>query len=316
MAQIFIDGQVGTTGLQIFDRLKNRNDLSLLEIPRADRKNQAIKREYLNAADLVILCLPDEASRESVSMIDNKTVKVIDASTAFRVDPDWIFGLPELDLNQRQKISQARFVSNPGCYSTGFLLAIVPLIQSGIVPKDYPVSIQAVSGYSGGGRQLIERYENREKEHPNQLWTYRPYGFHLSHKHLPEMQVHSGLKYPPHFMPAVAHFEKGMLVSVPLFTHMLKSGTTLEQIHELLIKTYINEPFVEVYPPNDFESLDRGFLSPLECNSTNRLDLFVFGHRNQVQITARLDNLGKGASGAAVQNLNIMLGIDESQGLS
>jgi len=315
LASIFIDGQVGTTGLQIYDRLKNRDDLSLLVIPEEDRKNKKIKHQFLNSADLVILCLPDEASKESVSLIENKAVKVIDASTAFRIDPDWTYGLPELDENQRNKICLARFVTNPGCYATGFILSIAPLIRSGIVPREYPVTIQAVSGYSGGGRQLIERYENRKKDFPDQLWMHRPYGFQLNHKHLPEMQKYAGLAHPPHFAPAVAHFEKGMLVTVPLHVHLLNKGTTSEQIHEALSKAYENEPFIQVFPLNDFDSLDKGFLSPLECNGTNRLDLFVFGHEGQIQITSRLDNLGKGASGAAVQNLNIMLGIAENKGL-
>ena len=315
VAKIFIDGQVGTTGLQILDRLRKRPELSLLEIPFEDRKNLEIKKGYLNSADLVILCLPDEASRESVGMITNDHVKVIDASTAFRTDPDWVYGIPELHPQQRDKIAGSRFVANPGCYASGFLLAIAPLIRAGIVPADYPVTIQAVSGYSGGGRQLIERYESQAKDHPEALWVYRPYGLNLAHKHLPEMQKFAGLVHPPVFMPSVAHIETGMLVTVPLVVRMLKPGTTPESIHEILMETYQQEALVDVFPLNDFDQLDRGFLSLSECNGTNRLELFVFGHNDHLQITARLDNLGKGASGAAVQNLNIMLGIEESTGL-
>ena len=315
MSKIFIDGQVGTTGLQIFDRLKGREELTLLEIPFEDRKNQKTKQEYLNSADLVILCLPDDASKESVGMIENDHVKVIDASTAFRTDPDWAYGIPELNPQQRDKIAQSRFVANPGCYASGFLLAIVPLVREGIVPADYPATIQAVSGYSGGGRQLIERYEMQAREHPDALWVYRPYGLNLAHKHLPEMHYYAGLTHPPVFMPSVAHIKTGMLVTAPFIVRLLKPGTTPELIHEILMSTYENETFVDVNPLNDFDQLDRGFLSLENCNGTNRLELFVFGHKDHLQITARLDNLGKGASGAAVQNLNIMLGIEESAGL-
>ncbi|MCP4752050.1 MAG: N-acetyl-gamma-glutamyl-phosphate reductase [Proteobacteria bacterium] len=312
---IFIDGQVGTTGLQIADRLKKRGDIALLEIPQERRKNRATKKEYLNSADLVVLCLPDAAARESVEMIENDRVKVLDASTAHRTDPNWAYGLPELSSEQRGKIRSASRVSNPGCYPTGFLVGIAPLVRSGIVPPDFPVTINAVSGYSGGGRQMIEAYQNREKSHPDQLWTYRPYGFQLAHKHVPEMHKYSGLIEPPLFVPSVAHFQQGMMVSIPLVGRLLKKGWSSEEVHAVLNESYQGEEFVNLHPLNDFDNLQDGFLSALECNETNRIDLLVFGNRNQILIAARLDNLGKGASGAAVQNMNIMLGEKENKGI-
>lgn len=316
MYNVFIDGQVGTTGLQIFERLKKRDDIILTEIPYADRKNDTIKREYLNSADLVILCLPDQAARVSVKMVSNPQVKILDASTAHRTEPNWVYGLPELNPDQREKIRNALFVANPGCYSTGFLLGMVPLIKLGIVNRDYPISINAVSGYSGGGRQLVEKYRAHQEVSSDDPWDYRPYSFQLAHKHIPEMVKYAGLTDKPVFAPAVADFEQGMLVSVPLIFRHLQSDSSIEMIQSVLEDYYKNERFVSVLPANDFESLDEGFLSPVKCNNTNRLDLLVFGNDEQVIVTARLDNLGKGASGAAIQNMNIMLGIDEDKGLN
>lgn len=316
MHKIFIDGQVGTTGLKIVERLQKRRDIELMEIPHESRKDMEVKQSFLNEADLVILCLPDAAARESMTMIKNTHVKVLDASTAHRVDPAWVYGLPEMDATQRERIQQARHVSVPGCYPTGFLLQMIPLVGAGLIPNDYPVSIHAVSGYSGGGRQLIEQYEQQETMvAPGELWSYRPYGLSLAHKHVPEMQRYSGLVEPPLFVPAVAHFYQGMLVSVPLITSRLKKGATAHHIHAVLSEYYRNERYVKVLPLNDMDGLQSGFLSPVECNGTNRVDLMVYGNDRQILLTARLDNLGKGASGAAVQNLNIMLGVDEETGL-
>ncbi len=317
MYKIFIDGQVGTTGLKIVDRLKDRRDVSLMEIPYEKRKDVEEKRNYLNSADLVILCLPDKVAKESVAMISNKKVKVLDASTAHRIDPEWTYGLPEMSIEQRTKIQTARFVSVPGCYPTAFILETVPLIKSGIMARDCPVTINAVSGYSGGGRQLIEKYKEKEKEFPDQeLWSYRPYGMQLTHKHVPEMKQFTGLQNAPMFIPSVGHFLQGMLVSVPLYTSILKNGTTAENVHAVLSEYYQDEQFINVHPLNDMDALQDGFLSPLECNNTNRLDLLVFGNDKQIYLSARLDNLGKGASGAAVQNMNIMLGEEEDKGLT
>ncbi len=316
MFTIFIDGQVGTTGLQIVDRLKKRSDIEIIEIPHENRKDTQVKKEYLNSADVVVLCLPDQASKESVAMISNEKVKVLDASTAHRTHPDWTYGLPEFSADQREKIKASKRVSVPGCYPTGFILAMAPLTESQTVPSDYPVTINAVSGYSGGGRQLIEKYEEHQKNATvEQLWMYRPYAFQLNHKHLPEMQAYTGLQRPPLFMPAVGHYYQGMLISVPLISDLLKSGTTSETVHQILVDRYKDEPFINVPQLNDFSALKDGFLSPMECNSTNRVDLFVFGDQRQILVMARLDNLGKGASGAAVQNINIMIGIEEDKGL-
>lgn len=316
MHHVFIDGQAGTTGLQIAERLERRGDLRLVEISHEDRKNAARKREIMNEVDLVILCLPDGAARESVQMIHGDQVRVLDASTAHRTRTDWVYGLPELNPGRRESICSATQVANPGCYPTGFLLGIVPLVQSGIVPETYPVFVDAVSGYSGGGRQLIETYEAHREKNSGDPWTYRKYGLQLSHKHIPEMRYYSGLSHDPMFVPAVADFRQGMLVSVPLTLRLLKSGTSAAAIQECLAGYYDGETFVRVYPLNDMAELDNGFLSPLACNETNRVDIMVFANDTQALIVSRLDNLGKGAAGAAVQNLNLMLGETEQTGLT
>ncbi len=313
--KIFIDGQVGTTGLQIVERLNSRSDISLMEIPHEHRKEYKIKKDFLNSADMVVLCLPDEAAKDSVGMVDDDRVKILDASTAHRTNDDWTYGLPELEPKQREKIRSAKRVSIPGCYPSGFLIGIAPLVRSGILAPDYPVTVNAVSGYSGGGRQLIEKYKNQEKKPLEQLWSYRPYGLNLAHKHVPEMWKYSGLQHAPLFVPAVGHFERGMLVSIPLLTRLLKKNVVVENIHSQLSEYYADECFVNVCPLNDLDSLNNGFLSPIDCNGTNRIDLMVFGSQTQILVVARLDNLGKGASGAAVQNLNIMLGEEETKGV-
>ncbi len=316
MYKVFIDGQVGTTGLQIIERLKQHKDFEFVEIPFDERKNHSIKSDYLNSSDAVILCLPDAAAIESVQLIENKNVRVLDASTAHRTDEQWIYGLPEMSPQQRNKIKDSQRVSVPGCYPTGFILAMKPLVDSGIISPDNPVSVNAVSGYSGGGRKLIEAYKERENAGSiEELWSYRPYGLSLSHKHLPEMQKYSGLTNAPVFVPSVGHFLQGMLVQIPLSLQLLSKGTTIQTIVDLYREKYENEPFINVFPANFESELDGGFLSPTKNNGTNRLDLFVFGHDSQALIIARLDNLGKGASGAAVQNLNLMLGIKETEGL-
>jgi len=315
MHKIFIDGQAGTTGLQIVERLKGRQDITLLEIPHEERKNKELKRDFLNQSEVVILCLPDEAAVESVAMIENPEVKVLDASTAHRTDPNWVYGLPELRQGQREKIKSATRVSNPGCYPTGFLLAMTPLITAGIVTADYPVTVNAISGYSGGGRQMIEKYQEQEQNNPGKIWASRPYAMAGLHKHIPEMQFYSGLEYPPIFAPSVAHIEQGMLVSIPLVPRLLKKDATVQSILKTLKDAYESEPFIQVNGLNDSEKLEGGFLSPTVCNDTNQVDLFVFGQEQQIFVIARLDNLGKGASGAAVQNLNLMMGVEEKKGL-
>ena len=324
---IFVDGQAGTTGLQILSRLKAREDLNLIKINDKDRKNIEIKKSILNDADVVILCLPDIAAKESVSLVSNDAVKIIDASTAHRTDPNWVYGLPELNKNQRELIKNSKRVSNPGCYPTGFLLALTPLISLGILPKTHPVSVHAVSGFSGGGKKMIELYQKEYISSPNNKYASRPYALNMDHKHLPEMQKYSGLHSTPIFSPSVATFERGMLVTIPLHGKSINkqklsesvtnqiNDSVAEQLYNFLLDYYKDEKFIQVHPPSSTQNLQDGFLSPLACNGTNRVDLFVFGDNERIQIIARLDNLGKGASGATIQNLNVMIGVEEDRGL-
>lgn len=315
MFDVFIDGREGTTGLQIADRLEGRKDLRLLEIPEKDRKNPKVKKEFLNGADLVILCLPDEASREAVSLIESPRTRVIDTSTAFRTAEGWTYGIPELQRGQRDRIRNSKRVANPGCHATGFIMALYPLMQKGILPPDYPVFVQSLTGYSGGGKKLISLYEGQGPK-PSGLHAPRHYALHLKHKHLPEMQKITGLSHPPLFTPIVADFYQGMVVSVPLLSRLLTHRISAAKVREVLAAYYEGEPFVRVIPFDSGPYLEEGYLSPLECNQTNRIDLFVFGDEEQILIAARLDNLGKGASGAAVQNMNLMLGLEETLGLN
>jgi N-acetyl-gamma-glutamyl-phosphate reductase len=310
--KVFVDGQVGTTGLKIHDRLRARTDIELLQIPQDRRKDPAAKLELYSQSDITILCLPDEASREAFGLTKKGKVRLIDASTAFRTAPDWAYGLPELCPEQRDLIRHARFVSNCGCHAAGFILALRPLISAGIVPVDYPVTCHSVTGYSGGGKRLIEAHVGE----PGGVLPARPYALGLRHKHVPEMQKYAGLQFPPLFAPIVGHFYQGMIVTVPLVVRMLAKKVTPEDVREALGAYYEGEPFIRVLPPNAEAELDEGgFLSPTACNDTNRMDLFVFGHEDQILVAARFDNLGKGASGAAVQSMNLMLGLDETAGL-
>lgn len=312
MKTIFIDGQEGTTGLKIHERLQTRTDLKLLQIDPSKRKDIEERRKLINQADVVILCLPDDASRQAVLLIENPRTKIIDASTAFRTHPGWTYGLPELNTTQRDYIKTALRVCVPGCHATGFILAIAPLIQSGIVPKDYPVTCHSVSGYSGGGKKMIAQYET---EFNIKLSTPRHYALGLTHKHLAEMQHVTELTYPPLFTPIVSNYFHGMVVAVPLHTRLLPKPISPQDIQTILARHYANEPFVKVHP-FDAENLpDNGFINAIEANMTNINEIFVFGNQDRILIISRLDNLGKGASGAAVQNLNIMCGFEETTGL-
>jgi N-acetyl-gamma-glutamyl-phosphate reductase len=314
MFTVFIDGQEGTTGLQIHQRLQGRTDLTLIEIPAEKRKDPATKKEFLNRADVVILCLPDSAAKESVALIDNPKTRVIDASTAHRIDPDWVYGLPELIPSQRDLIKKASRVSNPGCYATGFALLVRPLVEKGIITPDYPLTCSSVSGYSGAGKKMIAQFDGPPETSAAALGS-RYYALTLQHKHVPEMRKHSLLTQPPIFLPIVCAYYAGMSVTVPLHKQLLATEVYARDLHEFYSEYYRDEPFLEVKPLDVAESLDNGFLVPVTLNGTNRCDLFVFGNDNRMVIAARFDNLGKGASGAAVQNMNIMMGVDERTGL-
>ena len=309
---IFIDGEAGTTGLEIRQRLEGRADLEFISLTGDLRKDPAARREALNAADAVILCLPDEAAKEAVAMIDNTTTRVIDASTAFRVADGWTYGFAEMDAGQRAAIAASTRVSNPGCYPTGFIGLMRPLVKAGIVPASAFVTVNAVSGYSGGGKAMIAEFEGPEKD---KAPAYRAYGLSLHHKHVPEMTTHTGLSNEVLFAPAVGTYRQGMLVEVPLQLSALPA-TSVEVIHGALVEAYAGQRFVEVAELEASEAMTG--IDPEGLNGTNRMRLHVFGdrHGHQARLVALLDNLGKGASGAAVQNLNIMLGLDEATGLN
>ena len=310
LPKVFIDGEAGTTGLQIKSRLEGRGDLTLLSIDPVRRKDPAARAELLNAADLVILCLPDEAAKEAVALIDNTSVKVIDASTAYRTEPAWTYGFPELNPGQRAALAGSKRVSNPGCYPTGFLALVAPLVRDGLLPRNWPTTVNAVSGYSGGGKSMIAEFEEGGTTD-----NFRIYGLTLAHKHVPEMQKHAGLSSPPLFAPAVARYAQGMIVEVPLQLNVVPGRPSPSDLHASLTAAYKGERFVEVASLEEAASL-KG-LDPEGLNGTNRLKLFVFGNAEagQARLVALLDNLGKGASGAAVQNMNLMLGLDEGAGL-
>lgn len=313
---VFIDGEHGTTGLQIRARLQGRGDLALLSLPAEARRDAAARREIVNRADCVILCLPDDAARETVALIDNPHTRVIDASTAHRVAPGWVYGFPELARGQRAAIAAAARVSNPGCYPTGFLALVRPLRERGLLAADARLTVHAVSGYSGGGRRMIESFEQPAPGARPQ--AYGDYGLTLAHKHVPEMRQHGLLEHAPLFAPAVGHFRQGMLVHVPLHLDALPRRPTARQLHAAYEEHYAGEPFVSVRPPDDAAALREGtFLEPEALNGSNRLEIFVFANDavRHALLVARLDNLGKGASGAAVQNLNLMLGLPEDAGL-
>ena len=313
-SKIFIDGAAGTTGLEIRERLAGRGELSLITLSDAQRKDMAARKAALNQADLVILCLPDEAARESVSLIDNPQTRVIDASTAHRVADGWAYGFAELEPDGYARIAAAKRVANPGCWATGFLSIARPLVRAGIIPADFPLTANGVSGYSGGGKSMIAEFEDKASAGYTETAS-RIYGLNLSHKHIPEMQQHSGLAHPPVFEPSVGRFYRGMLVEVPLQLWALPGNVSPRDIHAALVKAYPDRPLVKVASLEDagaVKTLDAEILA-----DTNGLTLYVFANEKarQARVVAALDNLGKGAGGAAVQNMNIMLGLPETTGL-
>jgi N-acetyl-gamma-glutamyl-phosphate reductase len=313
--RVFIDGQAGTTGLSIHERLAGRGDLELLSIDPGRRKDPEARRECLRSADVAILCLPDDASREAVALAEGSGVRLLDASTAFRVADEWVYGLPELEAGQRARIASAGRVSNPGCYPTAAILLLRPLIDAGLLGSDVPLSIHALSGYSGGGRPMIERWEDRAGG-LGELRFEVPYALDRVHKHVPEMTRYARLARAPQFVPAVAALRCGMRVQVPLHAALLPRGADGKSLWEALAERYRGETFVRVHPLSEPAPGDERWLDPTACNDTNRIDLRVLPHpAGHVLLVAILDNLGKGAGGAAVQNLNLMLGRAETLGL-
>jgi N-acetyl-gamma-glutamyl-phosphate reductase len=312
--ELFIDGAWGTTGLEIRERLAARKDVARIELSESERKDPRARARLLNEAGIVILCLPDDAAREAVGMIENPAVRVIDASTAHRVARDWTFGFPELEPGQAERIARSKRVSNPGCYSTAFLALVRPLVRAGIVPADWPVSASGISGYSGGGRPMIEEFENSSS--PNFVETIaRNYALSLAHKHVPEMKVHSGLVHAPIFSPTVARYYRGMIVEVPLALWALPSKPGTADLRDALAEAYRGCVFIDVASAGETTALKT--LDAEALRNSNKLKLYVFANEpeGQARLVAVLDNLGKGAGGAAVQNLNLMLGVPETTGL-
>lgn len=323
--KIFVDGMSGTTGLEIYERLNKYKNIELIKIEYEKRRDTEARKKCLNEADMVFLCLPDDAAREAVSLVTNPNTKIIDTSTAHRTSPGWTYGLPELSSAHKEAIKTSKRVSNPGCHATAFILSLYPLIKNDIMPADYPVSCVSITGYSGGGKKLIEKYENKDADNPYTK-APRPYSLGLNHKHLKEMMVHTGLKESPVFLPVVADYYKGLAVMIQVHSRLLSKKLMGREIHSILEEYYKDQKFVRVMPYIDEAGLNEmkmknilfdGGLDITACNGTNRADIFVMGNDNRgiSMIITRLDNLGKGASGAAVQNMNLMLGFEEDLNL-
>ncbi|MET0344255.1 MAG: N-acetyl-gamma-glutamyl-phosphate reductase [Polyangiales bacterium] len=309
---VFVDGQEGTTGLRIDAYLAGRADIEVLRIDPARRKDAGERARLLNEADVAFLCLPDAAAREAAALVTNPRTCLIDASTAHRTAPGWAYGLPELAPGQRELLRASKRIANPGCHASAFVLLARPLVDAGIVPRALPLSATSITGYSGGGKSMIAQYEAGGDP---KLDAPRPYALTLAHKHLPEMTVQSGLSVTPVFQPIVGKFYKGLAVSLPLHLSQLGADATPERIHAALAQRYESERFVHVKPLRDADATQAAFFDVQACNDTNDVDIFVFASDAQVMLIARLDNLGKGASGAAVQAMNVHLGLDESLGL-
>jgi N-acetyl-gamma-glutamyl-phosphate reductase len=313
--RVYIDGHVGTTGLRIREWMARRTDIELLALPDDLRKQSSARRERILAADLAVLCLPDDAARAAVQWAAHSSTRIIDASTAHRVAPDWVYGLPELAPEQRAAIRRARFVANPGCYASAFILLVRPLIDAGLVARTAPLTCHALSGYSGGGRPMIEKWEDPAGG-LRALVHEAPYALDRVHKHIPEMVQYTGLERAPYFAPAVGPFRCGMRVQIPLHADVLQPGTDGGHVWDVLHERYRDEPFVRVVATAEGRETHERSFDPQACNDTNRIELHVLPHPSgHILLMAILDNLGKGASGVAIQCLNLMLGFAETTGL-
>lgn len=310
MYNVFIDGREGTTGLQICERLEKRADINLIVLPESKRKDPSARRECLNSADISFLCLPDAAARESVSLITSPSARVIDASTAHRVSDGWVYGFPEIARGRREEIASASRVANPGCHATGFISLVAPLVKGGIVEADYPLTAHSVTGYSGGGKKMIAEYESESRD--VSLDSPRQYALSLSHKHIPEMVKECGLAHAPIFNPIVADFYCGMCVTVPLYKSLLLKKVGTDDMIEYFAEYYASHKFIKVAKKEDVPA----YLPANGLSGTNMLEIYVCGNDEMILLCSVFDNLGKGASGAAVQNMNIMLGLDEGYSLA
>ena len=310
--KIFIDGSEGTTGLRIHERFEKRDDIELLKISPELRKDESERRRLINESDVTFLCLPDVAAREAVSLVENENVRIIDASTAHRTQEGWAYGFPELSIQHRSAIESGKRISVPGCHATGFNALAYPLIAGNIISPDYPVSSFSLTGYSGGGKKMIAEYEDHGRS--MDYSAPREYALSQQHKHLIEMQKVAGLSHMPLFSPIVADYYSGMVVSLPLYAHLLNSSRTLEELHGFFTEYYAQQRFIQVMPLGAEEE-SRGFLSGISCSGWDGLRIFVSGKEERIVLSTQFDNLGKGASGAAIQCMNIMLGCDEDMGL-
>lgn len=313
MTKVFIDGSEGTTGLRIFERFEKRDDIELIKINPDLRKDPAERAKMINSSDITFLCLPDDASRESVSLVENDNVIIIDTSTAHRTNDDWVYGFAELDDKQRDKIRNSKRIAVPGCYATGFISIAHPMVASGLMNADYPVSAFALSGYSGAGKKAIAVYEGAEK--PEDFNSPREYALTQQHKHLKEMKKISGLERTPLFSPVVDDYYSGMFVSLPFYTDMLNGVKSVEEVHAMFTKFYEGQRFVKVRELGA-EAESNGFIAANVRSGWDGLEIFVTGNEERIVVTSRFDNLGKGASGAAIQCMNIVLGCDEAKGLN
>lgn len=310
MIKVFIDGKEGTTGLQIYDRLSARKDIKLITLSDEMRKDVNARRECLNSADVSFLCLPDKAAVEAVSLVSNPDVKIIDASTAHRTNPNWVYGFPELSDERRARIANCKRLANPGCHATGFISIVAPLVRGGIAPADYPFVAHSLTGYSGGGKKTIAQYNDESMD--RELSSPREYALGLSHKHLPEMVRECGLSQAPLFNPIICNFYSGMCVTVPIFTNLLAKKVNVNNIREYFAQYYARQKLVEVATEDEVPA----YLASNALTGTDRLKIFVSGNDDRIFIASVFDNLGKGASGAAVQNMNIMFGLDETTSLT